>query len=154
MQINVTLDNVSNRKIKVIFADSCKFDFSINYQLNDSSLVITQGYSYCLMFYTEWKAKPGPSSWTEYEKIRINSSSLTDLPDGYYEVAVGEQYASADPYLENEARASFQILNGSHYFNLSERPTYQVSIDDASFLFSLIFISILFHLFRKKENEL
>jgi len=154
MYFNLTIDNVSSKTIETVFADSCKFDSYINYQLNDSSLLLTtHGNDACLMIIIELRLPPGPSYLNEYEHVKINDSSLTDLSNGYYEVAIGEEYVRSNPYFDKEARASFQVFNDSNSFDFPERPTYEVSVDDLSILSSLILFSILLQIHRKKKKR-
>ncbi len=154
MYFNLTIDNISSKTIEAVFADSCKFDSYINYQLNDSSLLLTtHGNEACFLMITELRLPPGPSYLNEYEYVKINDSSLTDLPDGYYEVVIGEEYVKLNPYFEKEARASFQVFNDSNSFDLPERPTYEVSVNNLSILSSLIFFSILLQIHRKKKKQ-
>ena len=154
MYFNLTIDNISSKTIETGFADSCKFDSYINYQLNDSSLLLTtHGNEVCLMIIIELRLPPGPSYLNEYEYVKINDSSLTDLPDGYYEVVIGEEYVRSNPYFEEEARASFQVFNDSNSFDFPERPTYEVSANNLSILSSLILLSILLQIHRKKRKR-
>lgn len=154
MYFNLTIDNVSNKNIDIFFANSCKFDSYINYQLNDSSLLLTTyGNDMCLMVILEMKLEPGPSYIGEYEQLKINDSSLTDLPDGYYEVVIGEEYVKSNPYFEKEARASFQVYNSSHTYDFPERPIYEISANSSLILSSLILFSILLKIHRKKRNK-
>ena len=154
MYFNLTIDNVSSKKIETGFADSCKFDSYINYQLNDSSLLLTtHGNVACLMMIIETKLPPGPSYLMDYEYVKINDTSLTDLPNGYYEVVIGEEYVKSNPYFEKEARAYFQVFNGSYSYDFPERPTYEVPVNNTSILSSLILFSILLQIHRKKRKR-
>ncbi|MCE7739893.1 MAG: hypothetical protein KAU62_09890 [Candidatus Heimdallarchaeota archaeon] len=154
MFFNLTIDNVSSKKIETAFADSCKFDSYINYQLNDSSLLLTtHGNEACLMMIIELELPPGSSYLMDYEHIKINDTSFTDLPDGYYEVVIGEEYVKSNPYFEKEARAYFQVFNSSYSYNLPERPTYEVPVNNPSILSSIILFSILLQIHRKKRKQ-
>jgi len=154
MYFNLTIDNVSSKKIETGFADGCKFDSYINYQLNDSSLLLTtHGNEVCLLMIIELKLPPGPSYLMDYEYVKINGTSLTDLPDGYYEVVIGEEYVKSNSYFEKEARAYFQVFNGSYSYDFSERTSYEVPINNPSILSSLILFSILLKIHRKKRKR-
>ena len=154
MYFNLTIDNVSTKTIETGFADSCKFDSYINYQLNDSSLLLTtHGNEACLMIIIELRLPPGPSYLNEYEHVKINDSSLVDLPDGYYEVVIGEEYVRSNPYFEKEARASFQVFNHSTSFDFPERPTYDLTVNNLSILSSFILFYILLQIHRKKKKR-
>ena len=154
MYFNLTIDNVSNKKIEIFFANSCKFDSYINYQLNDSSLLLTTtGNDGCFLTIIDMKLEPGPSYIAEYEHVKINDSSLTDLPDGYYEVVIGEEYVKYYTYFEKEARAYFHVFNGTNTFEFPERPTYEISANNSLVLFSLLLFSILLKIHRKKRNK-
>jgi hypothetical protein len=154
MYFNLTIDNVSNKKIEILFADSCKFDSYINYQLNDSSLLLTTtGNDACFLTIIEMKLEPGSSYIVDYGHVMIDDSSLTDLPDGYYEVVIGEDYIKSNPYFEKEARAHFQVFNGSYIYDFPERPIYEISVNSSLILSSLILFSILLKIHRKKRNK-
>ncbi len=154
MYINITIDNISDKAIETYFPDSCKFDSYINYQLNDSSLTLTtHGNDVCLFVILGLICPPGATLVLDYERVNINDSSLTTLPNGYYELVVGEQFTDSNSYFESEARTTFQIYDNSSFITLPERPTYQLTEDTYTVLTSLILLPILFRFFRRKRNN-
>ncbi len=150
--INVTIDNISNKKIKITFPSSCKFDAYINYNLNNSKLQLNMSPEYCLLFILEATFLPGSTIMWDSLRFSVNNSSLTDLPDGSYEVILGESYVSGDSPIDKAARVNFQINNGTYFFQYEDRPIYETSFSINTVIFFPVLFYILTYTFRRRSK--
>lgn len=152
MSINVTVDNISNRKIKITFPNSCLFDVYINYDLNDSKLQLNILPEICLCILLEATFRPGPTLMSDGLSFSVNNSSLTDLPDGSYEVILGESFASRESPIDKAAKVNFQINNGTYLFQYEDRPIYKASFNIKAVIFSpILFYMIIYILMRRNK---
>lgn len=133
--LNVSIENTSSNNIELEFPNGCLFDIDIYARLENKSIEFRMAPEGCTQAIEILTFCPGTTNISDGLFIYLDSPSLRELPNGYYEIIFGKAQSRYRAEIADAARAYLYIYDGGYSISYNVKPENWVSL---SFIPTLI----------------
>ena len=147
---NITITNNFSTNITIIFFDGCIWLTEVKCTLKNDSLETKSGGEICTLESVPITFPPGQTNMTEHAKLYIYDSSISELPQGHYEIIIGESYSEFYEEIAAPARIYLEILEDSFNITYNKNPFTVTTITFQVFSAAFFMVVLVFSLKKRR----